>query len=125
MRNKNGRLIYFKKICASILIIVGIVICAILLPNHSKNQIPKDNDLSNGSVKYDSDYLIQFDNQCTKMSEDQLIRCKSQCEEVLDDIHSSLKSDSLNPEERHETLLSKNIIEQELKIVKKHLQIQN
>lgn len=125
MRTKNGRLRYFKIICASILIVLGIVICAKLLSDHSKNQIPKDNDFSNESVEYDSDYLIQFDNQCTKMSEDQLMRYKSQCEEVLNDIHTSLNSDSLNPEERHETLLSKNIIEQELTIVKKHLQIQN
>ena len=117
MNNKNGRLKYLRIICVSIVIIAGILICTRLKFFNYQEQIP---DL----LQQDSDYLNQLDNQCAKMSEEQLIRYKSQCEAVLDDIQTRLNTDSLNPEERHEVLLSKNTIEQELKIVKKHLQAQ-
>ena len=125
MENRNGRSKYFRIISVSIVIIAGILICARLQFFRYQDQIPNNKDLSKELLQHDSDYLNQLDNQCAKMSEEQLIRYKSKCEEVLDDIHSRLNSDSLNPEERHETLLSKNIIDQELKIVKKHLLIQN
>lgn len=125
MKNKNGRLKYFRTICVSIVIIAGILICTRLKFSNYQEQIPDNKDLAKELLQQDSDYFYQLDNQCAKMSEEQLIRYKSQCEEVLNDIQTRLNSDSLNPEERHETLLSKNTIEQELKLVKKHLQIQN
>lgn len=124
MKNKNGRLKYLRIICVSIVIIAGILICTRLKFFNYQEQIPDNKDLSKELLQQDSDYLNQLDNQCAKMSEEQLIRYKSQCEEVLDEVQTRLNSDSLNPEERHEILLSKNTIEQELKIVKKHLQAQ-
>lgn len=63
-------------------------------------------------------YLRQVDERCSQMSENELLRYKSVCLKTLEDIHFELDSDSLNPEERHEDILSKRYSEQELEIVK-------
>lgn len=74
------------------------------------------------NLVYDRGYLRQVDERCSQMSENELLSYKSYCEKTLEDIHFELDSDSLNPEERHENILSKRYIEQELEIVKRHLQ---
>lgn len=110
---KKRRIKYFRVLMISILIITGVVIGGrMLLRKHDSPII----------VDYNHGYLRMLDEHCSKMSKDELLRYKSDCENTLENISRQLDSDSLNPEERHETLLVKQGIERELKIVKKHLQ---
>lgn len=103
-----------------ILIIIGVVIGGrMLLHNSSLNN---SNETISNQEGLDYDYLRQIDERCSQMSENELLRYKRFCEKALEDIHLELDSNSLNPEERHENILSKCFIEQELEIIKKHLQ---
>lgn len=105
-----------------ILIIIGAVIGGRMLLRKSSHTNSNETISNQEGFDYEREYLRRIDERCSQMSESELLRYKSSCEKTLEDIHLELDSDSLNPEEIHENILSKCFIEQELEIVKKHLQ---
>jgi len=67
------------------------------------------------------EYLINLEQICKAMTEEQKINFKRDGEEILNQIELTLKSDSLNPEERFHMLRSRRLINQELEIINRHM----
>lgn len=59
----------------------------------------------------------KFEDEFAALPDDVRQNRKCYCENVLERITQVLESDSLNPEERHETMLTKRRIEKELEIM--------
>lgn len=121
--NQNKRSLTYRRIVLiSLLIVAGVIIGGRILFYKPAMSITEDTISLQEGMDCNRDVLIQLDKRCAGMSKDGLLRYKSSCENTLEFIRLKLDSDSLNPEERHQNILAKRVIEQELEIVKKHLQ---
>ena len=77
-----------------------------------------NNQNSNQEVTdYERDEWQEFEDEFAALPDDVRQNRKCHCEYVLGRLTQALESDTLNPEERHETMLTKRHIEKELEIM--------
>ncbi len=96
-----------------LLITSGVIIFRLFVPSLDERQQYYDPE--------NQEYLINLEQICKTMTEEQKINFKRDGDEILNQIELTLKSDSLNPEERFDMLRSRRLINQELEIINRHL----
>lgn len=111
------------KAISTVVITIVISICAIcgFLALQGCNKADSKDQNYNQEVQevadYERDEWQQFEDEFSALPEDVQQNRKCYCENVLERITQTLESDSLNPEEWHEAMLTKRHIEKELEIM--------
>ena len=80
------------------------------------NESEKTEELTNTKPLQETGSILD------KMTVEQLMNYKNNCEESIARINTELGSDSLNPEEKHELIICRGNITNELESIKNYLQ---
>lgn len=106
--NISGEFRYRKIILAAVLITAVIVIGVTTLLRESNTDY------------YDTDF-DELEKECAELTIEARLERIRLAEESLERIQLIINSDSINPEERHQAILTRQYIKHELEILKKHL----
>lgn len=113
--------IYYKhKIVLAIGVIMLILLALYFYNNYSSGTFAHNEEL----VTYenpDSLYSKKLEAEYSQLTQEQLANRKRSAEDVLEKLLLQLESDSLNPEEAHEAMLTISNIKQELELIDKYL----
>ena len=112
--------VFSTKAISNVVITIVISICAIggfLALQGCTKSASNDQNSKQEVTDYERDEWQQFEDEFSALPEDVQQSQKCYCENALERITQELESDSLNPEERHELMLTKFNIEKELEIM--------
>lgn len=106
-----------------IIVITVIMIIAISISIYHNNISSSISHVEQGITNNhpDSIYFRNLDNECSNLTKAELLNRKRFAEEVVKKLESNIKSDTLNPEERHEAIITRNNIRREMDIYIKYL----
>lgn len=105
-----------------VLVILALVVGVTTLLRQSPIGITEMADSNQEYTDSDSLYFNQLEDKCAEMTIEQRQEFKKYCESALERLNYDITSDSINPEEQHNKILSRQFIERELELVKKYLQ---
>lgn len=105
-----------------IIALVIAVIVSLLCLNHSGKSRSLDHNSENSIQENpDSIHFRKLEAEYSRLTQEQLANRKKSAEEYIEKLHFLINSDSLNPEEAHEAMLTISNIRHEIELMNKYL----